>query len=89
MKNVHRQIMHHQEELTKLEQIAAEYFLQSKPPIHLRELAALIHLSPSTISRFIRKIDFETYEEFLEAYLYTIDSQTNNLNMEEPSDRIA
>ncbi len=82
MKNVFRQIMHHQKQLTNLEQIAADYFMQSKQPIHLRELASEIHLSPATISRFVRKAGFDTYEEFLEAYEYSLKSQNPKLEID-------
>lgn len=73
MKNVYRQIMHYKKDLTKLEVIAADYFLQSNQPLHLRELAEKIHLSPATISRFVRKINFEDYDQFYEAYCQTLD----------------
>ncbi|WOO87972.1 MurR/RpiR family transcriptional regulator [Mollicutes bacterium LVI A0039] len=68
MKNVHRQIMHHYKFLTKLEQIVADYFLETKASLPLRELAEIIHLSPATISRFVRKVGFTDYDDFLAAY---------------------
>ncbi len=68
MKNVYRQIMHHEQELTKLELNVAKYFLQKRPPLNLRSLSNEIFLSPATISRFVRKIEFSSYEEFIEAY---------------------
>ncbi len=85
MKNVYRQIKHHEHELTKLERDVAEYFIQKKPVLNLRSLSNEIYLSPATISRFVRKIEFASYEEFIEAYDYMlnkekIEKQTDILN---------
>lgn len=68
MHNIYRQIKHHEKNLTKLELEVAEYFLNKNRPLSLRALSTKIHLSPATISRFVRKIDFESYEEFIKIY---------------------
>ncbi len=78
MKNVYRQIMHHEKELTNLEHGVAEYFISKQPAISLRQLSSKIHLSPATISRFVRKIEFDSYEEFLEAYEFMLNEEKLN-----------
>lgn len=81
MKNIYRQIMHHKKELTKLECIAADYFMESNKPVQLRELAQILHLSPATISRFVRKIEFDDYEQFYESYCSVLnDKEESNID---------
>lgn len=80
MKNIYRQIMHHKKELTKLECIAADYFMESNKPMPLRELADILHLSPATISRFVRKIKFDDYDQFYEAYCMALTSDVDSID---------
>lgn len=68
--NIKKQITYKVGELTKSEEILAEYFLNGNQPLASKELAEQFHLSPATISRFVRKIGFSNYDVFIDAYNY-------------------
>lgn len=82
MKNVFRQIKHHEKNLSKLELIVVDYFMAGKPQLPLRELADEIHLSPATISRFVRKVGYDNYQQFLNAYNEALAEQATEINVD-------
>lgn len=82
MKNVFRQIKHHEKNLSKLELIVVDYFMAGNPELPLRELADEIHLSPATISRFVRKVGYDNYQQFLDAYTYALEEQAQEVSVD-------
>lgn len=57
------------------ERIAAEYLLTNShliPECNIRELAAQIYVSPSTIVRLCKRLGFDGYREFRQAVVYEL-----------------
>lgn len=55
------------QQMNELEMIVYQYVIQHQnavPYMHIRELAAEAHVSPSTIFRFCKKLGFDGYAEF-------------------------
>ncbi len=66
--NIKKYLTGEMAEFTKLEQQIANYFISEKPAINGSELSKKLHISGSTISRFIQKIGYPNYEVFINEY---------------------
>lgn len=63
------------------ERTVAEYLLQNPNEVmecNIRELAAKIYVSPSTIVRLCKKTGFDGYRDFRQAVIYELALQQNN-----------
>ncbi|MEW8956542.1 MurR/RpiR family transcriptional regulator [Clostridium sp.] len=61
-------INHAKVNFTFVEEQIAEYFLEENPSLPINDLAKKLNVSPSSISRFCRKIGLSNYKELI--YLY-------------------
>ncbi|PFJ17674.1 transcriptional regulator [Bacillus cereus] len=57
-------------EFTAVEQVIANYFLSKQPALSIDELAKKIAVSPSSITRFSKKLNLNNYKELI--FLYTL-----------------
>lgn len=68
------------------ERIAAEYFLENPHTImemNIREMAARIYVSPSTIIRLCQHLGFSGYREFRQAVIYELALYQNSTQADE------
>lgn len=68
-------------ELTNVEQTIADYFLAKRPAISISKLAHKTSVSPSSITRFSKKIGLNNYKELIFLYELTMSEQTKDASL--------
>ena len=68
-KSIMVKIAHSKTKFTYLEQEISQYFLEHNPCIPANELSKKLNISPSSITRFCKKIGLSNYKELM--YLYS------------------
>lgn len=58
--NFKKQLTYKKEIYTKSEKVIANYFLKGNKSVTSKQLAEDLHVSPATISRFVKKLDMLT-----------------------------
>ncbi|EUJ21898.1 MurR/RpiR family transcriptional regulator [Listeria aquatica] len=60
----------HRMDFTAVEQVIADYLVSKKPILRIEELAKAIAVSPSSITRFCKKLNLNNYKELI--FLYNL-----------------
>lgn len=70
--NIKKQISNMMNDYTTSEKVIANYFLDENEAVSGIELSEKLHISSSTISRFVRKVGYRNYEVFINEYEHEI-----------------
>ncbi len=68
------------DELTKSEKVVADYFISGNPLVSSAKLSSKLFISASTISRFVKKLGFESYDQFYFELKTNQSSENSNLS---------
>ncbi len=81
--NFKKQLTYKKEVYTKSETVIANYFLKGNKSVTSKQLAEDLHISPATISRFVKKIGYANYDVFIDAYNYEQELASGSENVTE------